>query len=56
MPLAERDSRLPEGQRKERAQAYADRDPKLAAKTLARHIERSRDVVIQALAKLGGVL
>ena len=25
MPLAERDSRLAEGQRKERAQAYADR-------------------------------
>jgi DNA-binding GntR family transcriptional regulator len=38
------------------AEAYANRDPKLAAKTLARHIERSRDVVLAAMAKLGGVL
>src|SRR5207247_1816609 len=31
------------------AQAYANRDPKLAAQTLARHVERSRDVVLQAM-------
>jgi DNA-binding GntR family transcriptional regulator len=38
------------------ADAYANRDPKVAAKTLARHVERSRDVVLQAIAKLGDVL
>jgi DNA-binding GntR family transcriptional regulator len=38
------------------AAAYASRDPELAAKTLARHVERSRDVVLQAMAKLGEVL
>lgn len=38
------------------AEAYARADPKLAAATLKRHIERSRDVVLQAMAKLGEVL
>jgi DNA-binding GntR family transcriptional regulator len=38
------------------AEAYARADPDLAAATLTRHIERSRDVVLQAMAKLGDVL
>lgn len=36
--------------------AYDRRDPDLAADTLTRHIERSCDVLLQAMAKLGGVL
>jgi DNA-binding GntR family transcriptional regulator len=38
------------------AAAYQRRDPDLAASTVTRHIERSRDAVLQAIAKLGGVL
>jgi DNA-binding GntR family transcriptional regulator len=38
------------------AGAFARRDAELAATTMERHIERSRDVVIQALSKLGDVL
>jgi DNA-binding GntR family transcriptional regulator len=37
-------------------QAYDRRDPDLAATTLTRHIERSCDVLLQAMAKLGDVL
>jgi len=37
-------------------EAYERRDADLAATTMARHIERSRDVVLQAMAKLGDVL
>jgi DNA-binding GntR family transcriptional regulator len=36
--------------------AYARRDPEAAASVVTRHIERSRDVVLQAIAKLGDVL
>ena len=38
------------------AEAFARDDPDLAAATLTRHIERSRDVPLQAMAKLGVVL
>ncbi len=38
------------------AEAYARADPKAVLATLKRHIERSRDVVLQAMAKLGEVL
>ena len=37
-------------------EAYQRRLPDLAAATMARHVERSRDVVLQAMAKLGDVL
>jgi DNA-binding GntR family transcriptional regulator len=38
------------------AEAFARDDPDLAAATLTRHIERSRDVALRAMAKLGDVL
>ena len=38
------------------AEAYERRDPEVAAITLRRHVERSRDVVLEAVAALGEVL
>lgn len=38
------------------AEAYERRDPEAAAATLRRHVERSRDVVLEAMATLGDVL
>jgi DNA-binding GntR family transcriptional regulator len=38
------------------AAAYQQRDPDLAATTITRHIERSRDVVLRAMEQLGGLL
>jgi DNA-binding GntR family transcriptional regulator len=38
------------------ADAYEQRDPALLTTTLTQHIERSREVTLQAMAKLGDVL
>ena len=38
------------------AEAYERHDPDAAATTLKRHVERSRDVVLEAMATLGDVL
>jgi len=38
------------------AAAYEQRDPELARATLRRHITRSRDVILEAMAAQGSVL